>query len=105
MSDFSNLLTELSSPQDRAAYEQYAYAIAQLVNFAKEQKNKIDSTIKEKSQTSIRKKIVAFLLPKIKDKNRSELNHLRAEYYYWDKAINRPEEFIRNNKRKEKTFI
>lgn len=105
MSDFSNLLTELSSPQDRAAYEQYADAIAQLVNFAKEQKNKIDSTIKEKSQTSIRKKIVAFLLPKIKDKNRSELNHLRAEYYYWDKAINRPEEFIRNNKRKEKTFI
>lgn len=50
MVDFSDLITELSTPENRAIYEQYVEAIAQFVDYAKEQQAITEAEIEKKKR-------------------------------------------------------
>ena len=105
MTDYSDLITELSTPENRAIYEQYAEGIAQFVDYAKEQQAAVEAEIEKKSKRTLKKRVTEFFSSKIKEKNRLELFTLRAKSIEWKNAARSPEEFIRENNRKEKTFI
>ncbi len=105
MTDLSNLLTELSSPEDRLEYEQYASGIDLFVKNAKEQKLKLADDIKKLKKSTFKKRVTEFFNVKIRKRNKEELSELSSQQIVWNQAITNPEDFILNTYTSSKKII
>ena len=93
------------SPQDQAIYEGYANKIDQITRSMSIRYDELDAEISAKEKTTLKKKVVEFLFPKIAKKNHDELSSLKDERFLCFRYKKNPENYLIDNERKGETFV
>lgn len=105
MSDFSNLLIELSSPEDRAAYDNYRADLDSVNDYIEKKIAQSKEAFETASHPSFSKRIAFFFSSTRRKHHRKDIENLRYEYAGWKFLKGSPEALIHRDKRPEKTFV